>query len=165
MKSCLSFNFECEAHFLAIPKTKSPIGVVLGEVKFLWSLKTQGGGLRLADAVQGQANGTPGTDAVPSVGAHPEHVVPCAFIRDLFLNYFKSRKLVVEYVEDYSHTDDLARIMDQMIGVVHISQDQKRVLDAKGENSMKIKMPENWDPLTGDIFVRLTTHGWNVTTP
>ena len=42
-------------HLLAISKTKSPIGVILGEVKFLWSLKTQGGGLRLADAVQGQA--------------------------------------------------------------------------------------------------------------
>ena len=110
-------------------------------------------------------NGTPGSDAIPSAGAHPEHVVPCAFIHDLFLNYFKSRKLVVEYVEDYSHTDDLARIMDRIIGMVHISQDQKKVLDANGENSMEIKIPENWDPLTGDIFVRLTTHGWNVTTP
>ena len=110
-------------------------------------------------------NGTPGSDAVPSAGAHPEHVVPCAFIRDLFLNYFKSRKLVIEYVEDYSYADDLARIMDRIIGVVHISQDQKRVLDANGENSMKIKMPKNWDPLTGDIFARLITHGWNVTTP
>ena len=68
-------------------------------------------------------NGTPGTDAAPSAGAHPEQVVPCAFIHDLFLNYFKSRKLVVEYVEDYSHTDDLARIMDRIIGMVHISQD------------------------------------------
>ena len=98
-------------------------------------------------------------------GAHPEQFVPCAFIHDLFLNYFKSRKLVVEYVEDYSHTDDLARIMDRIIGTVHISQDQKKVLDANGENSIKIKIPENWDPLTGDIFARLTTHGWNVTTP
>ena len=165
MKACLSFDFEREAHFLAISKTKSPIGVILGEVKFLWSLKTQGGGLRLADAVQGQANGTPGRDAAPSAGAHPEHVVPCAFIRDLFLNYFESRKLVVEYVEDDSYAEDLARILDRIIGVVHISQDQKKVLDANGENSMKIKMPENWNPLTGDIFARLTTHGWNVTTP
>ena len=82
-----------------------------------------------------------------------------------FLNYFKSRKLVVEYVEDDSYAEDLARILDRIIGVVHISQDQKKVLDANGENSMKIKMPENWDPLTGDIFARLTTHGWNVTTP
>ena len=105
------------------------------------------------------------TDAAPSAGAHPEHVVPCAFIRDLFLNYFESRKLVVEYVEDDSYAEDLARILDRIIGVVHISQDQKKVLDANGENSMKIKMPENWDPLTGDIFARLTTHGWNVTTP
>ena len=100
-----------------------------------------------------------------SAGAHPEHVVPCAFIRDLFLNYFESRKLVVEYVEDDSYAEDLARILDRIIGVVHISQDQKKVLDANGENSMKIKMPENWNPLTGDIFARLTTHGWNVTTP
>ena len=105
------------------------------------------------------------TDEAPSAGAHPEHVVPCAFIRDLFLNYFESRKLVVEYVEDDSYAEDLARILDRIIGVVHISQDQKKVLDANGENSMKIKMPENWDPLTGDIFARLTTHGWNVTTP
>ena len=105
------------------------------------------------------------TDAAPSAGAHPEHVVPCAFIRDLFLNYFESRKLVVEYVEDDSYAEDLARILDRIIGVVHISQDQKKVLDANGENSMKIKMPENWNPLTGDIFARLTTHGWNVTTP
>ena len=42
---------------------------------------------------------------------------------------------------------------------------RKKVLDANGENSMKIKIPENWDPLTGDIFALLTTHGWNVTTP
>ena len=105
------------------------------------------------------------TDAAPSAGAHPEHVVPCAFIRDLFLNYFESRKLVVEYMEDDSYTEELARIVDRIIGVVHISQDQKKVLDANGENSMKIKMPENWNPLTGDIFARLTTHGWNVTTP
>lgn len=42
-------------HLLAASKTKSPIGVILGEVKFLWSLKTKGGGLRLADVVQGQA--------------------------------------------------------------------------------------------------------------
>ena len=68
-------------------------------------------------------NGIPGSDAIPSAGAHPEHVVPCAFIRDLFLNYFKSRKLVIEYVEDYSYADDLARIMDRIIGMVHISQD------------------------------------------
>ena len=46
MKACLSFNFEREAHLLAISKTKSTIGIILGEVKFLWSLKTQGGGLR-----------------------------------------------------------------------------------------------------------------------
>ena len=77
-------------------------------------------------------NGTPGSDAIPIAGAHPEQFVPCAFIHDLFLNYFKSRKLVVEYVEDYSHTDDLARIMDRIIGMVHISQDQKKVLDANG---------------------------------
>ena len=114
---------------------------------------------------QSLQNGTPGTDAAPSAGAHPEHVAPYAFIHDLFLNYFKSRKLVIEYVEDDSYADDLARIMDRIIGVVHISQDQKRVLDANGENSMKIKMPKNWDPLTGDIFARLITHGWNVTTP
>ena len=42
-------------HLLAASKTKSPIGVILGEVKFLWSLKTKGGSLRLADVVQGQA--------------------------------------------------------------------------------------------------------------
>ncbi len=42
-------------HLLAISKTKSPIAVILGEVKFLWSLKTKGGGLRLADVVHGQA--------------------------------------------------------------------------------------------------------------
>ena len=42
---------------------------------------------------------------------------------------------------------------------------RKKVLDANGENSIKIRIPENWDPLTGDIFVRLTTHGWNVRTP
>ena len=104
------------------------------------------------------------TDAAPTVGAHPEHVVPCAFIRDLFLNYLKSRKLVVECVEDDSYADDLTRIMDRIIGVVHISQDQKKILDANGKNSMKIQMPKNWDPLTGDIFARLTMHGWNVTT-
>lgn len=103
------------------------------------------------------------TDAAPSKGAHPEHVVPCAFIRDLFLDYFKSRKLVVDDTEDTTYANDLVKTMNRIIGVAHISQAQKKILDANKERSMKTKMPENWDPLTDDIFARLTTHGWGIT--
>ena len=105
------------------------------------------------------------TDAAPIKGYHHEHVVPCAFIRDLFLGYFKSQKLVVGDMENTTYANDLAEIANRILGVVHISKEQKNILDANKEKSMKTKMPNNWDPLTGDIFARLTTHGWNVTTP
>lgn len=92
----------------------------------------------------------------PVTGYHPEHVVPCAYIRDQSFLRFKERPLVKEnqFQEDPVCMCEMTRFVQRLMAVAHIHPDERDQLD-KGGNSMKSTMPTDWDPDTGDIFARL----------
>ncbi|NEX60049.1 DNA translocase FtsK [Noviherbaspirillum galbum] len=77
-------------------------------------------------------------------GTHPEHVVPCAFIL----------KNCVDLFEQEWSVDEVAWLLQRMLGVVNITFDERDALD-NGENNLKFTMPSNWHPLTGCVYARL----------
>lgn len=93
------------------------------------------------------------TDA-PIYGSHPEHVVPCAYIRDLILERFLARPLVIENIEDDQCAMDMCKLTQRLMTVAYISQEHREFLD-KGDKAMKISMPAGWDPDIGDVLDRL----------
>jgi len=78
--------------------------------------------------------------------SHPEHVVPCAFIRDTCLSYFAKDK-------DYS-LDDLVKLIRRLLVIVDIAEEERKTLDI-GPFALKDKMPPGWDLETGCIYDRL----------
>jgi len=76
---------------------------------------------------------------------YPEHVVPCAYIRNLaFEMYWKGESPA-----------DVAVMIGRLLRIAYISTEQARVVDAKHKHTM----PPNWDPKTGSILERLELVG------
>jgi hypothetical protein len=75
---------------------------------------------------------------------HPEHVVPCAAIREYCLKYF---------VEGRS-LDEVVKLIRRLLVIVDVSIDEWKKLD-EGPSALKDIMPPEWDLETGCIFARL----------
>lgn len=90
----------------------------------------------------------------PIHGSHPEHVVPCAYIRDEVFKRFRARSLVVDGNEDALYALELCHFVDRLLAVAYISKEEAGYLDA-GKNALRSTMPMGWDPDDGDILARL----------
>ncbi|MDZ7938019.1 MAG: hypothetical protein U5M53_06930 [Rhodoferax sp.] len=90
----------------------------------------------------------------PTHGFHPEHVVPCAYIRDQVFTRFQVRPLVDGYDEDGQCARDMCRFIDRLMAVAYISKAEAAILDT-GDKALKSSMPAGWNPETGDILDRL----------
>jgi hypothetical protein len=93
----------------------------------------------------------------PATGYHPEHVVPCAFIRDeIFRRFETERRLVPQgrAKEDLVCMQGMVQLIERLMAVAYIHPDERDALDS-GKGALKDKMPEGWDPDTGDILNRL----------
>lgn len=75
---------------------------------------------------------------------HPEHVVPCAAIREYCLNHFEEGQTLNEVV----------KLIRRLLVIVDISIDERKKLD-EGSTALKDIMPPGWDLETGCIFARL----------
>lgn len=80
----------------------------------------------------------------PTPGYHPEHVVPCAYIRSISIERYQ-QKWAVERV---------AELIQRLLCIVDIPHDDRRKLD-EGSGALKDTMPDRWDPETGCIYQRL----------
>lgn len=90
----------------------------------------------------------------PARNFHPEHVVPCAYIRDICLKVFDGAKIYDEATVVDASIEDIVPILRRLLAVVRISQDEWKCLD-EGPNALKYSMPDNWDFETGCIYERL----------
>ncbi len=81
-------------------------------------------------------------------GTHPEHVVPCAFLRD---------RCIARLGEGAS-VEDIANEIRPFLAIVMITDTERSKLDnspAFGGLGLKDIMPANWDFEAGDRFARL----------
>ena len=92
---------------------------------------------------------------------HPEHIVPCAFIRDRVLEKFDGIAIVRNNSEDYVAMELMINLIGRRMGVVNISKLQAKQLD-RGQPNLKVDMPPGWDVGRGCIFARLCSIGVNV---
>ncbi len=83
----------------------------------------------------------------PDPRVHPEHVVPCAYIRDHFLEYFEKNGAEASL-------NEVAALLEKWLMIVWISENERKKLD-DGINSLRDKMPLEWSPVSGCIFARL----------
>lgn len=83
-------------------------------------------------------------DGKPS---HPEHIVPCAVLRDETLRLLGAGK-DIEYI---------AKLFAKHWKIAYISKDEAKKLD--GKLGLKSKMPESWCFEKGDTFARLEVAG------
>lgn len=83
-----------------------------------------------------------------AAGAHQEHVVPCAFIRNTALHYFGEGRSL----------DDVAQMTRRFLAVVDITEDERARLD-DGPKALRDVMPVSWDPDAGCIYARLHEKG------
>ncbi|MBN3761158.1 DNA translocase FtsK [Burkholderia sp. Ac-20365] len=85
-------------------------------------------------------------------GTHPEHVVPCAFLRD---------RCIARLAEGAS-VEDVAKEIRPFLAIVMITETEWSKLDtsrASGGLGLKDIMTENWAFETGDLFARLHEAG------
>lgn len=99
--------------------------------------------------------------SAPQRGYHPEHVVPCAYIRDISFKHFKRHPLVNGHLESADSSSTLVGVLRRLLAVAYISKEEASQLD--GENHLpynsKSGMPDGWMPDTGDILIRLKDIG------
>ena len=72
---------------------------------------------------------------------YPEHVVPCAYIRNLAFNMFWDDKSV----------DDVTSMIGRLYRIAYITSEEATKLD----KTHKSTMPEDWDPQSDSILRRL----------
>lgn len=85
-------------------------------------------------------------------GRHPEHVVPCAYLRD---------RCIAKLTRGAS-VEEVAQEIRPFLVIVLITDEECRYLDtgpASGGLGLKDTMPTNWSFETGDIFQRLHDAG------
>jgi len=76
---------------------------------------------------------------------YPEHVVPCAYVRDYAFEMFWDGKTI----------DEVADMIGRLLRIAYIKRDEAKILDAK----YKDKMPKDWDPESDSILWRLEDAG------
>ncbi len=77
-------------------------------------------------------------------GAHTEHVVPCAFIRDTALRYLNEGRSL----------DEVVRMTRRFLTIVDITGSERAKLD-DGAQALRQVMPAAWDVDSGCIYARL----------
>ena len=79
---------------------------------------------------------------------YPEHVVPCAYIRNLaFQMYWDGRDQAA-----------VAQMISRLLRIAYITPQEAKTLDAVH----KYTMPEGWDPVDGSVLRRLEDAGIQV---
>ncbi|MFZ3286396.1 MAG: hypothetical protein WA191_06060 [Telluria sp.] len=80
-------------------------------------------------------------------GGHAEHVVPCVYLRDVALDWFRRGHSEIE----------VARLLRHYVVIVHITRAQQQWLDGKanGGVNLKTRMPDDWAMGVDSIFARL----------
>jgi hypothetical protein len=78
---------------------------------------------------------------------HREHVVPCAYIRDLAFRMFTAERSI----------DDVAVMIGRLLRIAFITHEEALRIDVGC--GMKSTMPPGWDPETGSILARLDAAG------
>lgn len=89
---------------------------------------------------------------------YPEHVVPCAFLRD---------RCLIRLAEGAS-VEEVAQEIRPFLAIVMISPEEATYLDkSKGQGGLglKDKMPDGWTFAEGDIFERLHIAGIKFESP
>jgi hypothetical protein len=76
---------------------------------------------------------------------HREHVVPCAYIRDLAFKLYQEGRT----------TNEVASIVGRLLGIALITREESKEIDARYQS----KMPKDWDYMTGNIKIRLDDVG------
>jgi len=76
---------------------------------------------------------------------YPEHVVPCAYIRNHAFNMFWDDK----------SKDDVAEMIGRLLRIAYITTEQAKVLNAVH----KYTMPVDWEPNSGSVLRRLEDKG------
>lgn len=72
---------------------------------------------------------------------YPEHVVPCAYIRNR----------AFEMYWDGKSSGDVAQMIGRLLRIAYITSEQSKAIDAIHKHTM----PKDWDPETGSILRRL----------
>jgi len=80
---------------------------------------------------------------------HPEHVVPCAVLRNESFRLLKEGK---------SH-EYIAKLLSKHWRLAYISKAQANFLDSKDGLNLKYSMPQGWCLEKGDTFARLNEAG------
>jgi len=80
--------------------------------------------------------------------SYPEHVVPCAYIRNHAFDMFWAGKT----------TDDVAAMIGRLLHIAYITKEQAEKLDAV----YKSTMPKDWNPESDSILRRLEDVGINI---
>lgn len=84
---------------------------------------------------------------------HREHVVPCVYIRNLANDMFTEGASI----------EDVAAMLERLLAIVHITKEEQALMDH--QLGLKMTMPEDWCPKTGDVNARLTMAGIEVKKP
>ena len=80
-----------------------------------------------------------------------EHVVPCAYIRNLSFKMYHENASI----------DDVAKMISKLLKIAYITEDQRKKVDS----IHKYSMPENWNWKTDSILERLVIAGVEVVNP
>lgn len=80
-------------------------------------------------------------------GGYSEHVVPCAYLRDLACAYYDEGRSV----------DDVAEMLFRLLKVVDITKEEQFKLNQ--ELGLRTKMPVGWDHENGSPYARLDEAG------
>ena len=82
---------------------------------------------------------------------YPEHVVPCAYIRNLAFKMYWDEKTV----------DDVTIMIDRLYHIAYITSDEAVQID----KNHKSTMPDNWNPDSDSILRRLNDEGIKLLEP
>lgn len=81
-------------------------------------------------------------------GQHPEHVVPCAVLRDMAIACY----------DDHWSVHEVAALLRRLLVIIWIEPGERDRLD-KGATHLKDKMPRGWNAQTGCLYARLHDKG------
>ena len=84
-------------------------------------------------------------------GGHKEHVVPCVYLRDVALDWFRRGRSEIE----------VAQLLRHYVVIVHITPAQQQRLDGKADEgvNLKVRMPDGWVMGVDSLFARLDKAG------
>lgn len=77
---------------------------------------------------------------------YPEHVVPCAYLRNLAFDM---------YIEDKAKIEEVELMLMRLLSIAHISNAEQSKLDSKDQLNLKSTMPEGWEYPEGSRNARL----------